>query len=299
LPFWSASFSPDGRTIVTGGGPAGRPAGGLPGELIFWNADSGRKRVIRHPGSVRRAIWAADGSFIAVGDLSGITQAVQPLTGRPILNFSPPNDLLNGVALSRDGAVVASAGFGGSISLWDKSGREKRTLHFDQDQFVDAALSPDGQSLAVTTKGGKALLFDLARESEPVLLRACDDNQNAECVAFAPNGLAFATGAQEHLRVWESRSGRRQWEMANPAVITGVAYSPDGKFIATVDTEGRLTLRDPDSGEIIHSTPAHSSEIFGLAISPDGTRIATAGREDQTLKIWSAPTLELMKTLHR
>jgi len=299
LPFWSVSFSPDGRTIVTSGGPAGRPPGGLPGELVFWNADSGRKHIIRHQGSVRRAIWAADGSFIAIGDLSGSTQVVKPFTGRPIQNFSPPNDLLNGVALSRDGSLIAVAGFGGSISLWDRSGHERRAFHYDQDQFVDAAMSPDGQNLVVTTKGGQALLFDLSQAAEPVVLRACDDNQNAESVAFAPNSQTFATGAQNRLRAWGTRDGRRLWGETTPAVICGVAYSPDGKFIATVDADGQLTLYEPDSGETITSTLAHNSAIFGLAISPDGKRIATAGRDDLTLKVWSAPSLQLLKTFHR
>lgn len=299
LPFWSIAFSPDGQSLVTGGGEPGRSIGRLPGELIFWSAATAKKHIIRQQGSIRRVIWSRDGSFVVVGDLGGITKLVQPLNGKPIRDLSPPNELLNGVALSGDGKLIASAGFDGSIELWDNSGREQQRFQGQKEAFVDVALSPDGRVMVATTKSGKAFLYDLARGDQPAILAACDANRNAECVAFSPDGRTFVTGAEKSLRLWESPDGKLLWDEPCPANINAAAYAANGDFIATLDAEGRLSLFNVKTSEMIKSVLAHNSTAFGLAISPDSRYIATVARGDFTVKIWNAPALQLVRSFHR
>jgi WD40 repeat protein len=299
LPFWSVAFSSDGRTVVTGGGGVGRPIGGMPGELIFWNVASGNRTVIQKPGSIRRVAWARDGSFVAIGTLSGTTTLVQPITGKPMVNLSPPNELLNGLAVSGDGKLIVTAGLDGAIGLWDNAGKELQTYRAANEAFVDVALSPDKEHLVATTRSGKAFVYDLAGGGEPSVLAACEGGINAECVAFAPDGKTFATGANTTLRVWELKSGVRILDSPATATINALVYTPNGESIAALDGEGRLSLLNSHTGELIKSTLAHNSTAFGLAISPDGKQIATVAREDFTLKLWSVPALELMKSFHR
>jgi WD40 repeat protein/serine/threonine protein kinase len=66
---------------------------------------------------------------------------------------------------------------------------------------------------------------------------------------------------------------------------SAVAYSPNGRLLATGDDDGRLIVRDALNGKVLHDVPAHISPITGLAWSPDSARLASSSR-DGSLSTW-------------
>src|SRR5271165_1387085 len=58
--------------------------------------------------------------------------------------------------------------------------------------------------------------------------------------------------------------------------VTGVAYSPDGKRLATAGQDGTAKVLDALSGQELLTLHGHSGHVYGVAYSPDGTRLATA-----------------------
>jgi WD40 repeat protein len=69
----------------------------------------------------------------------------------------------------------------------------------------------------------------------------------------------------------------------------GVAWSPDGKRIATGDASGAVQVRDATTGAIVFTMRGHSGFVWAIAWSPDGTRIAS-GSWDTTVQVWDAAT---------
>jgi WD40 repeat protein len=71
--------------------------------------------------------------------------------------------MVRGVALSRDGRLLASGGVDGSIGLWDTaSGRLRTTLHGHTGQVWCVALSGDGRLVAGGCDDGMVRVWDTA-----------------------------------------------------------------------------------------------------------------------------------------
>jgi WD40 repeat protein/beta-lactamase regulating signal transducer with metallopeptidase domain len=72
-------------------------------------------------------------------------------------------------------------------------------------------------------------------------------------------------------------------------VVLAVAYSPDGKMLASAGDDGVIRLRDLASGRVVGQLEGHRDAVSCLAFSPDGRTLAT-GSYDQTVKLWCVAT---------
>jgi WD40 repeat protein len=69
----------------------------------------------------------------------------------------------------------------------------------------------------------------------------------------------------------------------------GVAFSPDGKLIATSDLDNTAKIRDARTGQELLTLSGHTGEVMNLAFSPDSKRLVTTSL-DHTAKIWDTTT---------
>ena len=65
----------------------------------------------------------------------------------------------------------------------------------------------------------------------------------------------------------------------------GVAFSPDGRLLATGSADKTARLWDPATGECLRTLAGHDRGVFGVAFSPDGRLLAT-GSWDNTARLW-------------
>ena len=66
-----------------------------------------------------------------------------------------------------------------------------------------------------------------------------------------------------------------------------VAFSPDGKRLASGNADTTIKLWDTTGGKELVMLKGHSSVVNSVAFSPDGKRLAS-GSQDKTIKIWDA-----------
>jgi hypothetical protein len=78
--------------------------------------------------------------------------------------------------------------------------------------------------------------------------------------------------------------------------VRGVAFSPDGRLLATASTDRTARLWDPATGDCLRTLTGHAESVNGVAFSPDGRQLATAG-DDRTARLWDPATGGCLRTL--
>ncbi|MFB7474461.1 trypsin-like peptidase domain-containing protein [Kitasatospora sp. NPDC056184] len=71
--------------------------------------------------------------------------------------------------------------------------------------------------------------------------------------------------------------------------VDTVAFSPDGKTLATAGDDESVSLWDVATGKALTSLAGHTDAVFSVAFSPDGKTLASASF-DQTVRLWDVAT---------
>ncbi len=80
------------------------------------------------------------------------------------------------------------------------------------------------------------------------------------------------------------------------AEVLSVAFSPDGKTLASGSKDNSVKIWNISTGEEIRTFNSHSNWVYAVAFGPDGRTLAS-GSWDETIKIWDLATGELIRTL--
>ncbi|HEX5727750.1 MAG TPA: GTP-binding protein, partial [Longimicrobiaceae bacterium] len=78
--------------------------------------------------------------------------------------------------------------------------------------------------------------------------------------------------------------------------IWAIAWSPDGRLIATGSSDRTLRVWDALSGRLLRTHRGHTDRVLSVAFHPTGVTLATGGA-DRTIRIWDTYTGALLRTL--
>jgi len=208
------------------------------------------------------------------------------------------------VAFSPDGKILVGDGAHG-VRLWNvTTGHQIRSpITGHTGPVGSVALSPDGKTLAgVGAHGVRLWSVTTGRQIGHPLT---GHTNFVESLAFSPDGKTLAGGGytayrgQNRVQVWV-----RMWDVATGRPIghpltgrTGdvgsVAFSPDGKTLATASGDGTVQMWDVATGRLIRNLfVGHTSGVssrVSVAFSPDGKTLASGGTNG-TVRLWNVAT---------
>jgi WD40 repeat protein len=192
-----------------------------------------------------------------------------------------------------------------TLELWETAtGKVRHLLTGHSPGVMQAAFSPDGAVVAVSTLANGVFLWDTVSGKQ--LTRWVAPAHMA--LTFSPDGKMLATGGRDcAVRLWDVGSSKLIRTLGTPLNLNGpqdgtkvtgtscIAFAPDGKSVGfAVVPENTISLWDVSSTKELrtfrgHPVGWHQGWVEALAFTPDGTTLISGSR-DQTIRLWEAAT---------
>jgi WD40 repeat protein len=251
-PVWDVAFSPDGSRIASGAGDWTN-ADQL-GEVHIWDATTG---TVLHPLRAHKAIarcirFSSDGRTLISAGGETYTPGQEIIfwdvaTGKRQRTIPNLEGGASALARSRDGRRIAGH-FAFGLRTWDvETGQSLTSLERPTSSTGSLAYSGDGRTLFATSSFGFVDVWDVATGQSRKTLRA--DKFWTMSLAVSPAGTRMVTtGSDNTLKLWDTMTYQHLITLHGHATrsigIRGVAFSPDGGWIASSDSLGVVKLWD-------------------------------------------------------
>jgi WD40 repeat protein len=286
----SLALSPDGQMLATADG----------GTVQLWQMHTWEELASwrAHSRGVRGLAFSPDGAILATGGANEADVGMwRVATGQAIFDRNAPDALVTGSAFSTDGASLAAACVDGTVWVWDVASRKVNRALRHERPALSVAWHPDGHRIAVVTEDG-IRLWDLSSDAEPTVFRSSNGMRPVE---FSPDGkLLAASGADSHIRVWDTESGDERQSFRDPHEhVYSIAFSPDGQRLAwgsASANENAVAVWDLATGATRRFRTARTGTVTSVSISPDGKWLCAGSVNPHTVEQWDAATGQERRT---
>jgi WD40 repeat protein len=253
-------------------------------QIKIWEIASGNETAslpsTAWPGiSSSNLSFSPDGRLLAVATAQGIE--IWDFAARTKISVLQPVSASPGDG-ARLFAAIANAGRQIQSVRYSPDGRFIATALRDSSKSAsEIQTAMDERFLAKSKPRKRAFNFPIIGQVHP----AGSGQQKS-----APSSSAPARGMSYEVRgpveVWDVSNGQRVLNLAgHPGAAGLVAFSPNGKLLATTGIEDDVKLWDLSTGKEVRTLSGHTARIEGMAFAPNSDLLATASG-DGTTRIW-------------
>ncbi len=310
------AFSPDGSRIAAAFGANG---------FQIWNAMSGES-LAREKEPVSQLAFSQDGEGLILAG-SGPERGIRRWNSKSgeITPLASHSSDISTAAFSSDGRWLATGDkVASSIKLWDlSSGKQLREFNGHWEGIHGLAFGPENTKLVSASLDGTVKVWNVS--IDPQVTTCIGHHSNVISLAFNSNGDVLASGGQDYAgRLWNVSTGellntlgRHDFKKGPPrgelpglilgsktheghtGLIRGIAFSPEGQWVATASTDGTVRIWEADTGKeslLLNHNMRAFKDLQGMLWHPRGSRIVLYGLACD-LEIWDINKRECMQTL--
>ncbi|HEY9618977.1 MAG TPA: AAA-like domain-containing protein [Crinalium sp.] len=281
---WTASFSPDGQQIATGGED---------GTVRLWNLSGQQLAVFQvQLGRILSVSFSPDSQQLAIAG-EGSRVQLRNLSNQRVIQFRTHQRRIRHVSFSPDATLLLTTGDDGTAQLLHVSGRAITQFgnsstytptEFNPDDYrMNAGFSPDGSRIVTAGTDGIVRLWTLSGKQ---IAQFNTHQGRLSTVCFSPDGQTLVTAGDEGIaQLWTVQGQPLAPLKGHQGRILHATFSSDGQRLATAGYDGKIRLWDR-SGRLLTALSTHQGSVRSVSISPDNNLLVTAGY-DGTAKLWT------------
>lgn len=290
---WAAAFSADGSKFATAGADrVVRVYATATGKL--------EHKLAGHAAAVTSVAFLA-GDRLASGGGDKVVKLWDLKDGKPIRDLAGHAAAV--LALGSDGTALASGGIDKTVKGWDLAAGKPTWSWAGRSAVAALAVRKGGKHVVVGTADGWLTVLTVSgAEAKPVGTGQQAHVAGVAAVTFNADGSKLATvGGDGKLALWTvaddgtlavlNKDEKKPAPAANapaPPALSTVAFSADGKLVATAGADMTLHVWDAATGAEVRTLRGPTDWVTAVAFPPDGERLLAVG-VDKVARLFDLP----------
>jgi cytochrome c len=279
-PVRALAISADGQSAISGS---------FDSTAIRWSLSrNAAEQVLRfHADAVNAVVPFRDGRTATAG-ADGRIAIWSPGKTEPDAVFDGHTAPIVALALSPDGATLASASWDQTVRLWPLAGGAPRVLEGHTQNVNGVAFTADGRAVISVSYDLSVRIWPVSDGQAPAVV-SMPTPLNA--VAAVTDG-EIAVGGADGKVYFLTASGASAGEVAaGSRPVISIAISPDGALLAAAGIGGTVAVIDRKARTLARTLVGPGLPVWSVAFMPDSRTLLTGGA-DSIIRRWNAATGE-------
>ena len=279
-PVRALAISSDGQTAISGS---------FDSTAIRWSLTrNAAEQVLRfHADAVNAVVLLRDGRAVTAG-ADGRIAIWTSGSAEPDAVLEGHTAPIAALAVSPDGATLASASWDHTVRLWPLAGGVPRVLEGHTQNVNGLAFAPDGRTLVSVSYDQSVRIWPLSDSSAATVI-AMPSPLNA--VAVGSDGEIVTGGADGKLYFLTGAGAAAGEVAAGPRPVISIAISPDGALVAAASIGGSVAVINRKTRGLARTLVGPGLPVWSAAFLPDSRTLLTGGA-DNIIRRWNAVTGE-------